>query len=313
MRYTKDWKDYELIDCSDGEKLERWGYIVLVRPDPQVIGKTPKKNPLWRKADAYYHRSKSGGGDFTSLVEGIAEAITHPDAVVHVKPGTYDILSEYGSTYMESHTFTASDRGIELNNGIQLIFDSGALVTCNYTGSNATVNEFFAPFNVSGSCTIENLNLVAKNCRYAVHDENGGNSTPYHVHWKRCYIEFDNSQNPNWSSKKVIGGGLGKYADILIEDCIFNPVNIDSAGITNGCVTYHNNTAAGSISNVVIRGCYFVKSTFSIRWYGNSTLITKCICENNSFTAQPWCGAESASATNENVVLYAWNNEVRVS
>ncbi len=62
MRYTKDWKDYELIDCSSGERLERWGDIILVRPDPQVIWKTPKKNPLWKKANAYYHRSKSGGG-----------------------------------------------------------------------------------------------------------------------------------------------------------------------------------------------------------------------------------------------------------
>lgn len=62
MRYTKYWKDYELIDCSDGERLERWGNVILVRPDPQVIWKTPKKNPLWKKADAYYHRSKSGGG-----------------------------------------------------------------------------------------------------------------------------------------------------------------------------------------------------------------------------------------------------------
>ncbi len=62
MRYTKDWKDYELIDCSDGERLERWGDVILVRPDPQVIWKTPKNNPLWKKAHAYYHRSKSGGG-----------------------------------------------------------------------------------------------------------------------------------------------------------------------------------------------------------------------------------------------------------
>ncbi len=62
MRYTKDWEDYELIDCSSGERLERWGDIILVRPDPQVIWKTPKTNPLWKKANAYYHRSKSGGG-----------------------------------------------------------------------------------------------------------------------------------------------------------------------------------------------------------------------------------------------------------
>ncbi len=62
MRYTKEWKDYELIDASEGERLERWGDIILIRPDPQVIWKTPKTNPLWNKADAYYIRSKTGGG-----------------------------------------------------------------------------------------------------------------------------------------------------------------------------------------------------------------------------------------------------------
>ena len=62
MRYTKDWKEYELIDCSGGERLERWGNIVLIRPDPQVIWNTPKTNPLWNKADARYIRSSQGGG-----------------------------------------------------------------------------------------------------------------------------------------------------------------------------------------------------------------------------------------------------------
>lgn len=62
MRVADNWKDYELIDCSCGERLERWGNITLIRPDPQVIWKTEKKNPLWRKADAVYHRSQSGGG-----------------------------------------------------------------------------------------------------------------------------------------------------------------------------------------------------------------------------------------------------------
>lgn len=62
MRYTSSWIDYELLDCSDGERLERWGNITLVRPDPQVIWNTPKKHSAWRKADAVYHRSSSGGG-----------------------------------------------------------------------------------------------------------------------------------------------------------------------------------------------------------------------------------------------------------
>ena len=62
MRYTKDWKDYELLDCSGGERLERWGNVVLIRPDPQVIWNTPKDHPFWHKADARYIRSKEGGG-----------------------------------------------------------------------------------------------------------------------------------------------------------------------------------------------------------------------------------------------------------
>ncbi len=62
MRFTRDWKDYELIDCSDGEKLERWGDHILIRPDPQVIWKSERSSRLWSKADARYIRSKTGGG-----------------------------------------------------------------------------------------------------------------------------------------------------------------------------------------------------------------------------------------------------------
>ncbi len=64
MRYTSKWKDYELLDCSCGERLERWGNVTLIRPDPQVIWKTPKKHPAWKRADAVYHRSNSGGGNW---------------------------------------------------------------------------------------------------------------------------------------------------------------------------------------------------------------------------------------------------------
>ena len=64
MRVADNWKDYELIDCSCGERLERWGNVTLIRPDPQVIWKTEKKNPLWKKADAVYHRSQTGGGQW---------------------------------------------------------------------------------------------------------------------------------------------------------------------------------------------------------------------------------------------------------
>lgn len=64
MRIAENWKDYELIDCSDGERLERWGEYILIRPDPQVIWSTPKINRLWFSADARYRRSNTGGGSW---------------------------------------------------------------------------------------------------------------------------------------------------------------------------------------------------------------------------------------------------------
>ena len=62
MRISDGWKDYELIDCSDGERLERWGEYILIRPDPQVLWQTPKKDSRWKHADARYLRSNTGGG-----------------------------------------------------------------------------------------------------------------------------------------------------------------------------------------------------------------------------------------------------------
>ena len=64
MWVADGWKDYEVIDTSSGEKLERWGQYTLVRPDPQVIWHTEKKNPGWKKMNGHYHRSKSGGGEW---------------------------------------------------------------------------------------------------------------------------------------------------------------------------------------------------------------------------------------------------------
>lgn len=62
MWIADEWKDYECIDTADGEKLERWGDIVLCRPDPQVIWDTKSAPKLWKSSDAHYHRSSSGGG-----------------------------------------------------------------------------------------------------------------------------------------------------------------------------------------------------------------------------------------------------------
>ncbi len=64
MRTADNWKDYELLDASRGERLERWGDIILIRPDPQILWDTPRRDPRWKQAHARYHRSNTGGGQW---------------------------------------------------------------------------------------------------------------------------------------------------------------------------------------------------------------------------------------------------------
>ena len=64
MWIANDWKEYEVLDASGGEKLERWGDYILLRPDPQVLWNTPKNAPEWKKLNAHYHRSNKGGGEW---------------------------------------------------------------------------------------------------------------------------------------------------------------------------------------------------------------------------------------------------------
>ena len=86
MFLADSWVDYEVLDTGDGEKLERWGKIILRRPDPQTIW--PKADEaLWKKAQAHYHRSERGGGEWEFL-EKLPErwTVRHGDLTFYVRP-----------------------------------------------------------------------------------------------------------------------------------------------------------------------------------------------------------------------------------
>ena len=86
MWIADNWKDYKIIDTSDGEKLETWGKYSLIRPDPQVIWKSEKKHPLWKKADASYTRSRSGGGAWSNNTLPESWKIQYRDLTFQIKP-----------------------------------------------------------------------------------------------------------------------------------------------------------------------------------------------------------------------------------
>lgn len=89
MWIADNWNDYEVIDTSGGEKLERWGDYLLVRPDPQVIWNTPKTNPGWKKKNGHYHRSSKGGGEWEFFHLPEEWSIQYRDLTFRLKPFSF--------------------------------------------------------------------------------------------------------------------------------------------------------------------------------------------------------------------------------
>lgn len=89
MWIANGWKDYEVIDCSAGEKLERWKDYFLVRPDPQVIWDTPKTQKEWKRPNGHYHRSKQGGGEWEFLNLPNEWTIHYNTLTFHLKPFSF--------------------------------------------------------------------------------------------------------------------------------------------------------------------------------------------------------------------------------
>ena len=88
--WTADaWKDYEVIDTSGGEKLERWGDYILVRPDPQVIWDTPRTDRRWKQKNGHYHRSSKGGGEWEFFQLPEEWSIRYRELTFRLKPFSF--------------------------------------------------------------------------------------------------------------------------------------------------------------------------------------------------------------------------------
>lgn len=89
MWIADTWKDYEVIDTSGGEKLERWGEYILVRPDPQVLWDTPRTDRRWKQKNGHYHRSSKGGGEWEFFRLPQEWSIQYRELTFHLKPFSF--------------------------------------------------------------------------------------------------------------------------------------------------------------------------------------------------------------------------------
>lgn len=141
MRNTEKWQDYELLDASDGERLERWGDIILIRPDPQALFNTKRRHPLWKNAHARYIRSKTGGGHWETF-KNVPDvwSINYDDLTFNLKPMGFKhtgLFPEQAVNWdLMRDIIDNSDRQLNILN--LFAYTGGATVACLKSGAAVT-------------------------------------------------------------------------------------------------------------------------------------------------------------------------------
>ncbi len=138
MWIADGWKDYELLDCGGGEKLERWDSQILVRPDPQAIWESPRTNKLWSRAGGRYHRSSSGGGHWDKEKLPEQWQVKYRDLTFRVKPMNFKhtgLFPEQAVNWdFAREKIENADRPIRVLN--LFAYTGGATVACAASGAS---------------------------------------------------------------------------------------------------------------------------------------------------------------------------------
>lgn len=174
MRYTTEWNDYELIDCSCGEKLERWGKQILVRPDPQVIWKSEKKNKLWYQANALYERSRTGGGQWNVLKKMPSVwQVNYKDLTFNIKTMGF----KHTGLFPEQAVNWDYTREVIRNSGrsdVKVLnlfaYTGGATVACLKEGASVVHVDASKGMTLWAKENVEASGLSDKPCRWIVDD-----------------------------------------------------------------------------------------------------------------------------------------------
>ena len=140
MGICNDWKDYEIIDVSCGEKLERWGDYLLIRPDPQAIWHTKKEHDGWYHPNAHYHRSKKGGGSWEFIDLPKQWQISYKNLNFELKPFSFKHTGLFPEQAVNWDYMT--DKIIKAGRPVKVLnlfaYTGGATVACAKAGAHVT-------------------------------------------------------------------------------------------------------------------------------------------------------------------------------
>ena len=264
-------------------------------------------------ANAFTPRKIMHIGANDNFAQKIIKAYEENYTEVHVDNGTYNVQDNlkamFGSLEAQYNN-NQYKTGLPLGNGIKYIFNSNAVVTLNYTGTNENVESTLSLFAAyPGNYELHGGTFITNNVRYTIHDERFSSEGSYYHEYDGCRLEHTSSSDSK-GNVQTIGGGLGENGTIYIHDCFFKTITSKYEKV--GTVSYHNGSDNKCKSRLVVRDNYFdLDNTLRISWYGASDLITLWLVSNNSFGSDIEYRAESTDSTHVNMKYKAWNNEVR--
>ena len=242
MDIARDWKDYEIIDMANGEKLERWGNVTLIRPDPQIIWKEKTFPEKWSKANARYNRSSSGGGGW-KYNKKVPEnwQIKYKDLTFNIKPMGF------------KHTGLFPEQAVNWDWMIEKIkkaktpikvlnlfaYTGGATVACSYAGAQVCHVDSSKGMTTWAKENIASSGLSKRPVRFIVDDVvkfvnreiRRGNTYQAIIMDPPSYGRGTNGEV--WKFEENIADLVELCAKILAEDALFFLINSYTTGISS--------------------------------------------------------------------------------
>ena len=264
MRTVTDFSDYELIDAVDGERLERWKDIILIRPDPQIIWSGKKNNKLWNNANAVYHRSNSGGG-YWEKIKNVPDVwnVSYNDLTFRLKPMGFKhtgLFPEQAVNWkLAGDLIKNANRPVTVLN--LFAYTGGATVACLKAGASVThVDASKGMVNWAKENAVAS-GVADKNVRWLVDD---------------C-IKFVNREIRRGNKYDAIimdppSYGRGPNGEVWkIENQLAELLTSVSKIVSNNPLFFFLNSYTGGLSPTILN--YMVKQCFNVK--DNDTLFTE--------------------------------------
>ncbi len=247
MRFVEDFLDYELIDATQGERLERWGDIFLVRPDPTVMWNTEKTNPLWNNPHAVYHRSQSGGGYWETLKKvPDVWSIAYNGLTFRLKPMGFKhtgLFPEQAVNWkLAEQLIKSANRPIKVLN--LFAYTGGATVACLKAGASVTHVDAskgmvqWAKENAAASGLKDaNVRWLVDDClKFVKREIRRGNKYDAIIMDPPSYGRGPNGEV--WKLEQQISELLSETGKLLSDNALFFFLNSYTTGISPTILSY---------------------------------------------------------------------------